>query len=225
MARIKLITLAVLAVFCVGVVASATAFADEGLEFVNKNGAGNKLVKNKFSSTGGEAHLFSKDGIVVCLKSTDHGVITSTTGGEATILFKECSTEVLGKKVACTGGKDAEGSAKEGEILTLVGILTTPSNEGKERLLLLTIFTPGTLTAGITSFECGGVKIEVRGSLLTSNNYKLKALSKEYTLEFKVNTANKEIQSVTESENAKKRKNQMQRPRIEHRGSRLRTSW
>src|ERR1700689_176539 len=90
MARIRLITLAVLAVFCVGEVASATAFADEGLEFVNKEGAGHALKKNKFTSSGGAASLFGQL-TINCTSSTDTGVITSTTGGEATVTFKGCT--------------------------------------------------------------------------------------------------------------------------------------
>jgi len=193
MTRIRLITLAVLAIFCVGVVASATAFADEGLEFVNKEGAGHALKKNKFSSTGGAASLFG--GITInCTSSTNAGVITSTTGGEVTVTFKGCTALTA----PCT-----TATFKSGEIVTLLGILTTPSNKGTERLLLLTVLKNNTKEAGITSFVCSGIKVEVRGSLLTSNNYKTKNLSKTLALEFKVSGTNKKIQSVTESENSK----------------------
>jgi hypothetical protein len=199
MARIRLISCAVLALFCLGVMAS-TAFGDEGLEFVNKEGSGHKLVKNKFSSTSGEAVLEGAGGATTkCKISTDHGVITSTTGGEVTVLFKECSSAGH----SCKGGEDAAGAAKAGEIIVLLGILTTPSNKGTERLLLLTVFKTKTLEAGEFTYECSGLPIIVRGSILTTNNYKTNALSKTYKLEFTSKGAKTGEQAVTESENSK----------------------
>lgn len=183
----------------VGAFASA-AGADEGLEFVNKEGAGHKLIKNKFTSTSGEIVIETASGTTTkCKSSTDHGVLTSTTGGELTILFKEGSSAGL----SCKGGEDAAGKAKAGEIIILYGLLTTPSNKGTERLLLLTIFKTGTLQAGEFTFECSGVPITLKGSILTSNNYKLKVLSKTFVLEYKSRGAKTGEQSVTESENSK----------------------
>jgi len=197
MARIRLIVLAVLAVFCLGVVASA-ASADEGLEFVNS--AKKALVKNHFTSVAKAATLETVGGATTkCESSTDHGVITSTTGGEVTVLFKGCTASGL----SCKGGEDAAGKAKAGEIIVLLGILTTPSNKGTERLLLLTVLKTATKEAGEFSYECSGVPIIVRGSILTSNNYELNKLKTTYSLVFKSKGAKTGEQSVTESENAK----------------------
>jgi len=166
MARIRLITMAVLAVFCMSAVAAAAASASEG-ELVNKEG--NALVKNKYASTGGVTRLVTAAGTeIVCKSNTDHGIWTSKTGGEDTILFKECTT--LGGSLSCKGGKDEAGEPKAGEIFVLVGLLIKRTN-ATERLILYTIHTPGTLEAGTLTFECSGVKISVRGSFLSTSNY------------------------------------------------------
>jgi len=195
MARIRLITMAVLAVFCMSAVAAAAASASEG-ELVNA--AGNALVKNKFASTGLVTRLVTAAGTeIVCKSNTDHGIWTSKTGGEDTILFKECTT--LGGSLSCKGGKDEAGEPKAGEIFVLVGLLIKRTN-ATERLILYTVHTPGTLTAGELEIVCSGVKIKVRGSFLSFSNYKVNVLKKTIVL---VAKQKKGIQEPTEYENEK----------------------
>jgi hypothetical protein len=150
-------------------VAAAVASAAEG-EIVNKEG--NALVKNKYVSEGKTTVLETAAGTkVICTSNTDHGIWTSKTGGEDTILFKGCTSGGL----SCKGGKDEAGEPKAGEIFVLVGLLIKPSKA--LRLILYTIHTPGTLTAGELEFVCSGIKIKVKGSFLSSSNYKTKELS------------------------------------------------
>jgi hypothetical protein len=197
MGKLRLIVLAMLAVFCVGAVAAAAASASEG-EFVNSKSEA--LKKNKFTSTSGVATLETVSGAtIVCQTDTNHGIITSKTGGEVTVLFKTCTATGVG---TCTGGEDTKKAA-EGEIIVLLGLLVKRSS-ASTRLLLLTVLKPGTKEAGNAVFVCGGVAtIEVKGSILTSNNYPTKALSTKYALEFKSKGAKTGEQSVTEYENEK----------------------
>jgi hypothetical protein len=199
MLRIRLLTLAILAVFCLGVVASAAASASEG-EFVNK--AEKTLEKNKFTSSGGKAVLETVSGTKTeCTSETDHGIVTSKTGGEVTILFKGCTT--LG--LPCTGGEDAGGKAGASELIVLLGFLIKRSTT-TTRLVLLTILKTGTKEAGVFKYECSGVKVEVKGSILTSNNFKTKELKKEWELTFASKGAKTGEQSVTEYENEEGKK-------------------
>jgi len=196
MARIRLITMAVLAVFCMSAVAAAVASASEG-ELVNA--AGNALVKNKYTSTGGVTKLETEAGTeITCKSNTDHGIWTSKTGGEDTILFKECTT--LKGAISCKGGKDEAGEPKAGEIFVLVGLLIKRTN-ATERLILYTVHAPGTLTAGEIEIVCSGVKIKVKGSFLSTTNYKTKVLNK--TIELSATIIAKGKQGVTEYENEK----------------------
>jgi hypothetical protein len=196
MARIRLIGLAVLAVFCMSAVGAAAASASEG-ELVNKEG--NALVKNKFTVTSGQGTLETAAGTkIICKKDTGHGIVTSKTGGELTVLFSGCTSGGL----SCKGGKDEEGEAPAGSIYVLLGILVKPSKNG-ERLILLTIHKPGTLEAGELEIVCTGVKIKVKGSLLTFNNFPVGKLSKDYNFVFK---QKKGIQEPDEYENEAKEK-------------------
>jgi len=195
MLRIKLGVLATLVVLCIGQATATAATASEG-ELVNKEGGA--LVKNKFASTGGVKTIATVAGTdITCKSSIDHGIWTSKTGGEDTILFKECTT--LGGTVSCKGGKDEAGEPKAGEVFMLLGLLIKRSN-ATERLILYTIHTPGTLEAGELEFVCSGVKIKLRGSFLSTSNYKTKVLSKTIELSF---TQSKGKQAVTEYENEK----------------------
>jgi len=116
-----------------------------------------------------------------------------------TILFKGCTAT---GGLTCKGGSDAAGAAKAGEIIVLLGLLIKRSS-ATSRLVLGTILKTGTKEAGEFTYECGGAPIIVRGSLLTSNNFKTKELKKEWVLEFKSAGAKTGEQSVTEYENEK----------------------
>src|ERR1700689_575335 len=162
MGKLRLIVMAMLAVFCVGAVAAAAASASEG-EFVNSKEE--TFKKNKFTSTSGVATLETVSGTAVnCKTDTNHGIITSKTGGEVTVLFKGCEIKGIGP---CTGGEDV-GKPAEGEIIVLLGLLVKRSST-TTRLLLLTILNKGTKVAGETTFVCAGVAtVAVKGSILTS---------------------------------------------------------
>jgi hypothetical protein len=195
MAHIKPIILAILTTLCINTTATATAAASEG-EFVNSKSEA--LIKNKFTSSGGEIVLETASGATTkCTSVTDHGIMTSKTGGELTVLFKGCTSSGL----SCKGGEDAAGKAKAGEIIILLGILIKRSS-ATTRLVLFTILKTGTKEAGEFTLECQGVAIILRGSFLTSNNFKTNELKKEWVLEFKAG-AKKGEQSVTEYENEK----------------------
>jgi len=202
MARIRLIVLAVLAVFCMSAVAAAAASASEG-ELVNKEG--NALAKNKFTVTSGVGTLETASGTkITCKTDTGHGIITSKTGGELTVLFKGCTSSSL----SCKGGKDEEGEAPAGSIYVLVGLLVKKSNE-TERLILLTIHKPGTLEAGELEIVCSGIKIKVKGSFLSFTNFAINKLSKDYTLVFKQKKGIQEPDEYT-NEKGEKIKNNLE---------------
>src|ERR1700689_547806 len=193
MVRIRLIVMAVLAVFCMSAVAAAAASASEG-EFVNSKEE--ILKKNKYTSTGGTTTLETAAGTkITCTSNTDHGIWPSRAGGEGTILFQGCTASGL----SCKGGKDEAGEPKAPEIFVLVGLLIKRSS-ATERLILYTIHKPGTLEAGELEIVCSGVKILVKGSFLGTTNYKTKTLSKTIELSF---TQSKGKQAVTEYENEK----------------------
>jgi hypothetical protein len=155
MARIRLILLAVLAVFAVGAVASATASASKG-EFVNKEGKA--LVKNVFTATSGETKLQTVGGTsVTCTKDLVLGVLTSATGGEATVHFTSCSSSALPCKSVIPSGANPK------EIIVLVALLTLKFSATQD-VILDTILEPGTKKPGEIEFECSGLKIKVKGS-------------------------------------------------------------
>jgi hypothetical protein len=156
MARIRLIVLAILAVFAVGAVASASASAASKGEFVNKEGK--PLVKNIFTATSGETKLETVNGSkVTCTKDLVLGVLTSATGGEATVHFTGCSTLGLSCKSTIPVAQNA------GEIVVLVALLTLKFSATQD-VILDTILEPGTKKPGIIEFVCSGVKIRVKGS-------------------------------------------------------------
>ena len=158
MVRIRLIALAVLAVFCVSAVAAATASASKG-EFVNEKEK--PLEKNNFTATSGETKLETTSGTKVkCLSDIVLGVLTSATGGEATVHFKTCESSGHSCKSITPAGA-------VGEIITLVALLIRKLS-ATEDALLDTILEPGTKKAGITEFECSGIKIRVQGSFYSN---------------------------------------------------------
>src|ERR1700689_442342 len=136
MVRIKVILLATFAVLCIAAASSAAALASEG-EIVNAKGG--HLIKSRFTGTGSETKLESAAKTkLICKSVSDHANFTSTTGGEVTVLFKECSADSF----ACTGGKDESGAAPSGSIYALLG-LTVRSQSLTARLLLFTVHKPG----------------------------------------------------------------------------------
>lgn len=194
MSRIKLVALAVVAALCIGAVATATAMAAEA-ELLNSEG--NALVKNKFSATSGETKIETAGGTSIkCKADTVHGVVSSSTSGEVTILYTGCTTsEGL---FSCKGGKDASGEPPAGSIYVLAGITPRALN-AEEDAVLTTIHKPGTSTAGELEVECSGVKVKLKGSFLTQP-FLGNGPNKSLVLEAK---ETKGAQGQTEYENAK----------------------
>jgi hypothetical protein len=89
------------------------------------------------------------------------GILTSATGGEATVHFEGCETSAL----SCKGVKPAGKVA--GEIVVLVALLTLKLT-ATEDTILDTILEPGTKNKGEIEFECSGVKIKVKGSFYSN---------------------------------------------------------
>jgi hypothetical protein len=198
MIRIRVILLALMAILAMSAVAAAAAMANEGT-FVNSKGEA--LAKKVFTGTSGETKLESGFGTVVCKKDTAHGVILNKEEGEETVLFKECESSLLGK---CTGGEDAEGKAPAGSIYILVGTHTRRATQSSTEVLLqILVLKTKTKEEGVFDFECGGVKIETRGSFLVKSN-STNTLKKVWTFTAEANS--KKENTPTEYENEKKEK-------------------
>jgi hypothetical protein len=157
MKRFRLIGLALVAVFALGAVLSASAFAlPEVLPF----GTGTKAFTGKLDS--GEAVLESKSGNQVkCKKAEGSGGLETETLGTFKINFEECSLTVLGVNHTCTGTNTSTAD-NTGVILS----------EGSFHYVFDTLGTGETLGVAVlflpkeTTFECGAfVKNVVKGDV------------------------------------------------------------
>jgi hypothetical protein len=102
MTRIRMMMLTMLAVFAVGAVSVASAFATEP-ELVSKGHPGVEVVKKGVTGEGvGKATLqIAGEGSLVCSKSTNKGTVTGLKTSEGTISFTGC--EFAGLKCNNTG--------------------------------------------------------------------------------------------------------------------------
>jgi len=146
MKRIRLLSLALIALFALGAFASAGAFAEnpEILPVVEK---GKPL---KFTSEAGRTDLHSTKGVLtICLKAKNKGEFTSQDLGLVLIDFEECKSEGAN----CNSPGDAAGVILTLGDMHLVDVLPTGTLdlglwiEPKEEL-------PGT---GMLTFKCGGI--------------------------------------------------------------------
>ncbi len=182
--RIKMFGLALVAVFAMGAVASATASALPTLpQLVNKEEK--PLVKTGFTGTSGASKFETKSGeSVKCKADTIKGKITGLSTDEAEIKFTGC-TAVSGLLKCKSKG------ASSGEIVLKIASTLVWLNESKEE--------PGEdfYLPALLTIECTGMAsetLEVEGSTLCPTT---KALSKTATIKCK---ETKGVQEWTEYE-------------------------
>jgi hypothetical protein len=160
MKRVRLLGLALMAVFALGVAAAATASAAPGILFLEKESA-----PVEFTGTSGAGELKTPAGTIKCTANTDSGTI-GTTGethpnlGTATITFTGCKEKKVETLLACSS-ENAKGEKDAKETILLKGDLhvvelLNAKNEleaGVAVILLETLL-----------LNCGGGKVEVRGA-------------------------------------------------------------
>jgi hypothetical protein len=173
MKRIRIIGLALVAMFAMSAVASATASAALP-ELVNSSGV--ELVKKNFTIKSGAGKLESTLGTVECSSDTGSGKVTGLKTDEATVTFKGC--KLAGTSTTCQSGAEA------GVIVTNAlksEVVYIKSTEPKEVGVKIT--PVGTLLA---KFSCGTLTFEVSGETtgkITPINKFVKT-TEHYTLEF-----------------------------------------
>jgi len=110
MHRFRILGVAILAIFAIGAVASATASAEE-LRLLPLGTTTNPV---KFNVTSGAGELVSGASKLVCQKDKGTGEATSARLGKFRVTFEECKEEAL--KVSCRGLADLPGNiTAEGE--------------------------------------------------------------------------------------------------------------
>ena len=141
MTRIRIIGLALAAVFALSAVAASEAMAAP--EFSKE--------KDTFKTTSGESVLRGGLGSTIkCKKDTGEGELTGKTTLNAKVTFEGCSGEILGKKCAETISS------------TLVGTLgEVAKSEAESEVGLL--FKPK--SGAFAEFKCGTTNISVEGSV------------------------------------------------------------
>lgn len=171
MARIKILTVALAAVFALSAIAGSSAFAlEKAGEFVNKEGT---TVKGNITlASSGSQVLETKAGVkVTCTSASATGTASDDLHASSTgVTFKGCKKSTGG--TCHTAGKAAE------EIV--IGTLETevvldPTKQHDE---LLTT-SPNEIT-----FECAEVKVAIKagGKFLTSSVSPEETLATEFTL-------------------------------------------
>jgi hypothetical protein len=172
--RVRTMVLALVAMFAMSVVGTATASAKTAMpEIVNKEGK--TPTKTGFKSTSGASEFETSAGhLIKCTADTDTGKLTGPSSDESTITFTGCSTKVL-LTLKC----NSEG-AKEGEIILkvaseLVWLNKTEESEPGEDL---TLGSP--LTIKCTSSET----LKVKGSTVCPiSGFKIKSTTGTITCE------------------------------------------
>ncbi|MGH2864524.1 MAG: hypothetical protein ACRDJX_04660 [Solirubrobacteraceae bacterium] len=147
MKRIKIIGLALVAVFALSAVVAASASAALP-EFVP--GA----AKTKFTSKSGESFLEASKQVIKCKSDTNKGELVGTTKKEDTVTVTFLGCESLTLKAKC------QNTTTKGKIVTnlLVSLLGYINAAKKEVGLSLSPKTAGGLFA---EFECAEVKVKV----------------------------------------------------------------
>jgi hypothetical protein len=157
MKRIRLMGLALIAIFALAALASASAFA-ENPEILPVPTAANPA---KFTSTAGKTELHTtKDVKTVCQKAKNKGQFTSQDLGTVDITFEECTTEE--GKVTCKSPGQATGVILvEGEMDLVdvlptgtldLGVAITPHQDGNVNEML--------------SYTCGLIKALILGTVI-----------------------------------------------------------
>ena len=182
MKRIRLMGLALIAIFALGAFASASAFA-ENPEILP---VPTKEVPLTFTGTSTEAVLQAtkEANKVKCAKNKDTGEFTTQDAGKVSIDFEGCET----KGASCTSPGDAKGVILVEGVTELVDVLPTAT------LDLGILITPTAIGGGVLKFECSGVfTVEVKNSLIgVVDNTKGELLA--------ANTKTKELKALWKAE-------------------------
>src|SRR5665213_183201 len=151
MNRIRIIGLALIAVFAMSEVAASVASAATEPYF-SPGAAG-----TKFTSKSGVSLLKTSGQTIECKKDTNEGELIGTSQKEdkVTVRFTECESLALKEKCQNTA---TPGEIKTTELVSKLGFITTEEKEEEEVGLSLSPKTAGGLFA---EFECSGIKIKV----------------------------------------------------------------
>lgn len=107
MKRIRLLGVALMAVFALGVIAAASASAQEPTKVLPEPTEAKPLMGTSKSGPGTLLTVGKNE--VTCKKDTDTFSATTPNLGTFHATFEECKTVVLGQKLTCTGVGDKEG--------------------------------------------------------------------------------------------------------------------
>jgi len=185
MTRIKMIGLAIMAVFAVLAIAATSAMAAENPVLVKPNGEGVTNVEVK--GTAGLSFLQSTEAgtpKIECETEASTAKLTTTltgtgmTSGTSTVTFKKCKSPVNGK---------CKNTATEGEITGTVSVLLVwVGKEANKTIGVLISILPYTGTPGsqngLLSFVCSGVLSDVQGSFIALTTTKLNEVNTKSTL-------------------------------------------
>jgi hypothetical protein len=203
MTRIKMIGLAIVAVFAVMAVASASALAVENPVLVNSSGsaATNVSVTGKQTGTSVPTLQTTAPGAaqVECASSESSATLntslagTGMTSGNGTVTFKKCKT---------AAGKCANKGTEEitGTVSILLVWVGKESNKTVGILISILPFTgsPGSQN-GLLSFKCSGVLVDVQGSFIALTNKALNVLSTTALLIAKATNGSQQDLTYTEN--------------------------
>jgi hypothetical protein len=182
MTRIRMVGLAVVAVFAVMAVAAASAMAlnNENPVLVNSSGGAvsGVSVTGKFTGTSFLRSALALSPTIECSSEESVGTLSTKTegngmtNGTGSVKFKGCKS-AAGK---CTNGATA------GEINNTVSILLVW--EGKENTKTLAVLisilpfsgSPGATGNNQVSFLCSGTLVDVQGSFIALTNVKVNEL-------------------------------------------------
>jgi hypothetical protein len=202
MIRIKMIGLAIMAVFAVLAVASASAIAAENPVLVNSAGGAvtNLAVSGKDSATnflqptavGAPEWECASEESATTLTTTTTG--TGMTSGTSKVTFKKCKTAA--GKCANKGTEEITGT------LSLLLVWVGKESEKKPGLLLSILpyrGNPGSGTNQLLSFKCSGVLGDVEGSYIALTSGSLNELFTTARLIAKQKDGVQEEQNYTEN--------------------------
>jgi hypothetical protein len=156
MKHVKIITMALLAVFCLSAVAASNAFAVEAKGEISKNIAKGEAptLKSFKGESAKEGFLETAAGSKIsCTKTSLKGKINTTKTGEATFTFTGCASAGL----KCKSGAEAAGTIVVA--VGLEGAVESKTDATKEKDYLLN-------KAPKTEIACSTIHITVLGNLL-----------------------------------------------------------
>lgn len=175
MTRIRMVGLAIVAVFAVSMVASAVAGAAENPVLLNSTGGAvtNETFTGKDTTVSLLRSTALLSGAMECATSESAGTVSTTTAGDgmtsgvASVTFKKCKT---------SAGKCANKGTEEitGTVSVLLVWLGPEADKTVGVLISILPYTGGPRgTNALLSFVCAGELIDVEGSLLALTSRKI----------------------------------------------------